>query len=205
MADDIQSPPPLTHMVVATWLFGSLLLGFLLWVFIWGPDELPAHKQKILAIVAGLLCALFSYFFVGLLQISGKWKKLAIQSGGGSAVFLFVLIWWNTPQIAPIKVKPEISIDRKSLSITRPSNDIPIFTGSISPAELCTQVRVGIQIEGGHACLTRAPICSGGSATWKIDCSLEIGSLQSGKYPIKATAGELSVADFLNIAGSQEN
>jgi hypothetical protein len=193
------------HMTVATWFFGILLLVFLLWVFIWGPDELPAHKQKILAIVAALLCALFSFFFVGLLQIRGKWKKLTIQSGGGSAVFLFVLMWWNTPQIAPIKVKPEISIDRKSLSITRPSIDIPIFTGTISPAELCTQVQVGIQTKGGHACLTRTPICGGGSATWKIDCSLEIGSLQSGIYLIKAMAGELTVADFLNIAGSQEN
>lgn len=78
-------------------------------VFAFAPIELPEFKHKMLAIFSSLLCALFTFFFVGSLNVTihikNKWVKLVIQSGGGAAAFVLVLLWWNNPYFAPIKNK----------------------------------------------------------------------------------------------------
>lgn len=100
-------PPPSKHTAIASWVFGSILLLFYLGLFIFGPDELPEFKHKMLAIVSALLCALFTLFWVGSLNVTvqakSKWSKIAIQSGGGAAAFVLVLWWWNNPDYAPVK------------------------------------------------------------------------------------------------------
>ncbi len=198
MASNLPPLPPSKHNIIAAWLFGSLLLLFFIWIFVFGPDKLPAYKQQMLAIFAALLCALFTFFFVGSLQIQGKWKKLAIRSGGGLAVFIFVMIWWNVPQITPIIPIPDnITIDHESLSILKPTGGISTFTGTVKPPELCQQLRVLVKNKGGHACSKREPICSNGN--WKINCSQEIESFEPGQYEITAISKNISVSDKLEI------
>jgi hypothetical protein len=94
-------PPPITapskHTVIASWVFGSIILLFYITVFAFAHTELPEFKHKMLAIFSALLCALFTFFFVGSLnvtvRIKSKWTKLGIQSGGGAAAFVLIL-WW---------------------------------------------------------------------------------------------------------------
>ncbi len=99
--------PPSKHAVIASWVFGSLLLLFYLAVFTYAPDELPEFKHKMLGIISALLCALFTFFFVGTLAITGlfenQWSKFAVQSGGGAAAFVLILWWWNNPSFAPVR------------------------------------------------------------------------------------------------------
>jgi hypothetical protein len=90
---------PSIHTVIASWVFGTLILLFCMGVFIFLPNvgELPEYKHKQLAIFSALLCALFTFFFVGSinvsLQIKYDWLKLGIQSCGSIGMFVFVL-WY---------------------------------------------------------------------------------------------------------------
>ncbi|MGH8555950.1 MAG: hypothetical protein ACRESZ_00540 [Methylococcales bacterium] len=103
---------PSRHNVIAAWVFGSILLLFYIGVFVFAPAELPDFKHKQLAIFSALLCALFTFFFVGTLkvnlQIKNKWTKLGIQSGGGAAAFVLILWWWNNPNVAPVQIQEGI-------------------------------------------------------------------------------------------------
>jgi hypothetical protein len=36
----------------ASWVFGLLLLAFLVWVFVFAPDTLPEYKQRMLGVAA---------------------------------------------------------------------------------------------------------------------------------------------------------
>ena len=105
-------PPPSNHNAYASWGFGTLLLLFYLGVFVFGPNELPEFKHKQLAIVSALLCALFTFFFVGslhvTLKIENRWAKLGVQSGGGLAAFVLVLWWWNNPTLSPVQIQQDI-------------------------------------------------------------------------------------------------
>jgi hypothetical protein len=91
---------------LATWIFGSLFVAFLLAVFAFAPPALPAFKQRILAVVSALLAGLFVYFFTGDLGVSGKAGKgvfghLAVKGSGGAAAFVLVLAWWLSP-LSPV-------------------------------------------------------------------------------------------------------
>ena len=106
MANNLPTPQPSKHNVYAAWLFGTLLLLFYMGVFTFAHDEIPEFKHKQLAILSALLCALFTFFFVGSLQVSfqykTKWSKLALQSCGSAAAFVLILWWWNNPSFTPI-------------------------------------------------------------------------------------------------------
>jgi hypothetical protein len=106
MTGSNSSTLPSKHTVIASWVFGSLLLLFYLGVFAFAPDALPEFKHKQLAIISALLCGLFTFFLVGSLQISLrlnlKWPELALQGGGGLAAFVLILLWWNNPDFAPV-------------------------------------------------------------------------------------------------------
>ncbi len=100
---------------IGTWVFGSLLLVFLLLLFRFGPEELPLYKHRILAIISALLSGLFSAFLTGevslRLRISASATSglLISQASGGIAIFMIVLWWWTTP-MAPVRQKIEESV-----------------------------------------------------------------------------------------------
>ncbi len=87
---------------LATWIFGSLFVAFLLAVFAFAPSTLPVFKQRILAVVSALLAGLFAYFLTGESGVAirggkGALGRLAVKSSGGAAAFVLVLVWWLSP------------------------------------------------------------------------------------------------------------
>ena len=49
----------------ASWMFGLLLLAFLVWVFVFAPDTLPEYKQRMLGVFLASLAGLFAFFLTG--------------------------------------------------------------------------------------------------------------------------------------------
>jgi tetratricopeptide (TPR) repeat protein len=103
------TPPPLARhreLTLPTWVFGSLLLAFALGVFVFGPDALPDHKQRILAIAMSLLAGLFGFFMTGDIGLELRWVasrfgEVGVKAAGGVALFVLVLVWWLSP-LAPV-------------------------------------------------------------------------------------------------------
>jgi len=56
---------PSMQQSLGTWVFGGLLLVFVIGVFTFAPPELPDYKQRILALCAALLAGLFGWFLSG--------------------------------------------------------------------------------------------------------------------------------------------
>src|SRR5262245_1935626 len=106
----------------ASWVFGLLLLAFLVWVFAFAPEALPEYKQRMLGVFLASLAGLFAFFLTGDvgLDIQSKqlrFGKLAVQATGGAAAFILVLVWWWSP-FAPIGVEKKLdTIQRKTESI----------------------------------------------------------------------------------------
>src|SRR5438067_4751010 len=76
----------------ATWIFGSLLLAFSLWVFVFAPDTLPEYKHRMLGILLALLSGLFAFFLTGdmgleIKSIESRFGKVVVEATGGIAVF----------------------------------------------------------------------------------------------------------------------
>jgi hypothetical protein len=95
------------HRVLASWVFGTLLLIFFLYVFLFGPEELPRYKHDILKLIGALLAALFTFFLSGSIgikdgEVHSALGRLEIRAAGGIAVFLIVLMSWASGD-APIK------------------------------------------------------------------------------------------------------
>ena len=103
--NDNSVPTTNKHSLYAAYVFGSIIFIFFIWVFFFPPAVLLDEQRKILAIFSALLCAFFTVFFVGTLNIEGDWLGFSIKGGGGLAVFVIVLWWWfdsSTPPIPPI-------------------------------------------------------------------------------------------------------
>lgn len=99
---------------IGTYVFGSILLAFFIYIFIFSPDTLPIFKQRMMAFASSLLAGLFTFFLSGSIKLTGqstetKFGKIAVQATSGIAVFILVLIWWLSPS-APIQVE---KIDKK--------------------------------------------------------------------------------------------
>lgn len=135
MTSNTAAPTTSKHTVIASWVFGSLLLLFYLAVFIFAPDELPEFKHKMLGVISALLCALFTFFIVGTLHVTGlfetKWSKFAVQSGGGAAAFVLILWWWNNSTFAPVhkQDKPLVA----PTTITQPTNPVAPISVTKTP------------------------------------------------------------------------
>jgi hypothetical protein len=91
---------------LASWIFGSLLLLFVLGVFAFAPERLPEYKQKILALVMAILAGLFGYFLTGsigikLTALRTKLGDVNVDAAGGLALFVLVMVWWLSP-LAPV-------------------------------------------------------------------------------------------------------
>lgn len=54
-------------------LFAGLILLFLIWVIVFGPNELPEYKQRILACITAFLGGLFFYLISG--ALGTHWLK----------------------------------------------------------------------------------------------------------------------------------
>jgi hypothetical protein len=104
------------HIMAGVWVFGSLLLAFFVYVFVFAPDILPAYKQRMLGVSLALLAGLMGWFLAGSLLVhfggdtnpaspppAGRMPK--IQSVGGMALFVLVLVWWWSPW-SPIDIEP---------------------------------------------------------------------------------------------------
>ena len=106
---------------IASWVFGSILLVFVLLVFIIDRyirrgDPIEPYQHNLLGFVCALLAGLFAFFFTGSISVSivgssGHFGKLATQASGGAGAFLIVLWWWKS-SLTPVKSK------RKLIKIT---------------------------------------------------------------------------------------
>ncbi|SMO92301.1 hypothetical protein SAMN06265220_10739 [Flavobacterium nitrogenifigens] len=95
---------------MGTYIFGSVLLVFFIYIFLFSPDTLPFYKQRMMAFASSLLAGLFAFFLSGSVRLTGqspetKFGKITMQAGSGIAVFILVLIWWM--------VSPPISADKE--------------------------------------------------------------------------------------------
>jgi len=100
-------------MEVASWVFGSILLLFMLCVLFWGPKEPSSYQHRQLAFLNALLAGLFGFFLSGAVTAEvtaqlGSGLKVAINATAGMALFVIVLFWWfskwaasKSPRTAP--------------------------------------------------------------------------------------------------------
>ncbi|HXP51025.1 MAG TPA: hypothetical protein VN922_13790, partial [Bacteroidia bacterium] len=99
--------PANSGISAASWIFGSILLVFIIAVFTFAPSELPQFKVRILAFSCALLAGLFGFFMTGdiglrFTSVQTKAGKVVVRATGGLALFVLVLWWWSSPS-APIK------------------------------------------------------------------------------------------------------
>jgi hypothetical protein len=90
------------HRAFGTWIFGSSLFVFFVLVFIYAPNPLPEYKQRMLAVSCALLAGLFTFFFVGDLNIDltvsrTPFGRVAVKSAGSLTSIALILWWWSTP------------------------------------------------------------------------------------------------------------
>ncbi len=128
------------HVAYGSWIFGFILLAFIIGVFWFSPDTLPAYKQSILAFSSALVAGLFGFFLTGDLSLlmSHKESSTTLKAAGGIALFVVVLAWWQTPS-APVKAE-----DKSAGSLTS-SNTSPSSTASTIPTVISTPPSVVTQ------------------------------------------------------------
>ncbi len=118
----------MNHQELASWIFGGTSFVFLLVVYFVPQTELPAHRWRVLAIVSSSLVGFFGFFFTGTISLTGglpRFGQLAVQSGGGMALFVLCLLWWRSPK-APIKVR-EFSPEGASAIEQMGYQNLPIY------------------------------------------------------------------------------
>jgi hypothetical protein len=93
-------------MIVAAWVFGSLLLLFLMFFVLYPivknkPLTLDDTTGKILGFFCAAVAGLFGVFFTGTIVANlggkgGSIGNIGAQATGGMALFLVVLFWWRS-------------------------------------------------------------------------------------------------------------
>jgi tetratricopeptide (TPR) repeat protein len=116
----------------ASWVFGLLLLAFLVWVFVFAPDMLPEYKQRMLGIFLASLAGLFAFFLTGdigleIQSLQSRFGNLGVKATGGIGVFVLVLVWWWSP-LTPIGIE---KIEKKVGEIKQDTGTIRQDTGKI--------------------------------------------------------------------------
>src|SRR3982751_3508204 len=91
----------------AAWIFGSASFLFLVWVFVFGPNELPPQKHQLLGFFCALAAGFLGYFIVGMIHVAGairlhRFARITIKAAGAAAMFVLVLLWWQSPA-SPVK------------------------------------------------------------------------------------------------------
>ncbi len=95
-------------------ILGTIILIFLLGVFLWGPKELPAYKLQMLALFFALFAGLCGYLFLGSMDLQTTFDlpemgATTIEASGGFAMFVFVMIWWNS-RFSPVGKITEVQL-----------------------------------------------------------------------------------------------
>lgn len=93
-----------------SWIFGSLLLIFFIYVFSFGPDMLPEYKARMLALISALIAGLFGFFLTGdvgieIKTLQSRFGTIGVKAAGGLALFVMTIVWWGSP-LAPVKSLP---------------------------------------------------------------------------------------------------
>lgn len=116
------------HVAYGSWIFGFILLGFVIAVFWFAPDSLPPFKQQILAFSSALVAGLFGFFLTGDVALLMKHKESSttLKAAGGVALFVVVLGWWQTSS-APVQVAD------KPISTPTLSTTLPVSNTSTTP------------------------------------------------------------------------
>ena len=73
----------------ASWVFGAVLIGFLMYSFIFMPHLTPAQCGMLRFFMA-LTAGLFFLFFVGGIVLQGHLKGFGVGAGGGVALFFLI-------------------------------------------------------------------------------------------------------------------
>jgi predicted secreted protein len=111
-SDEKPNPPTeAPSRLRASWIFGALLLVFLVYAYRFSPDTLPEYKQRILAFACALIAGLFGFFLTGDIGLEihsarSRIGTLNIKATAGFAAFVLMLLWWFSP-LAPVKPGPE--------------------------------------------------------------------------------------------------
>jgi hypothetical protein len=108
---------------LATWIVGSVLFCFFVYVFVLAPAELPEFKHKMVGLVSAFLAGIFAFLFTGDLSIRFESKssplgRVLAKGTGGAAVFLLILWWWfsSAAPVAPVRVGEVRGVVRYSLA-----------------------------------------------------------------------------------------
>ena len=127
---------------LASWVFGSLLLLFVLLVFIFAPEELPPYKHRQLGFICALLAGIFAYFFIGtnkmLIEAKGRVARFVFRAGGGASLFALVLLWWGSPY-SLVKIDKRLKAIEADTKVlvgdveTRKERSLDSLSPSISP------------------------------------------------------------------------
>src|ERR1041385_6560772 len=78
-----------TGSKAASWIFGAILLAFLIYVFLAVPHPTPA-QCGLLRFLLSLTAGLFFLFFVGGLILQGQLLGFSVGAGGGAAIFFLM-------------------------------------------------------------------------------------------------------------------
>jgi peptidoglycan hydrolase-like protein with peptidoglycan-binding domain len=89
--------------VVASWIFGSVLLALLIVIVFVLPEPSP-FQVKLIRVLVAFAAALLSYFFVGNVVLRGNLFGLSIGSGGGFAIFILLVSVVN-----PLALQQEVA------------------------------------------------------------------------------------------------
>lgn len=133
------------HVAYGSWIFGFILLAFVIAVFWFAQDSLPPFKQQILAFSSALVAGLFGFFLTGDIALLMKHKESSttLKAAGGIALFVVVLGWWQTSS-APVQAADKPA-STPNLSSTLPSSNVSATTTSTPVQPLVTQQDSSIQ------------------------------------------------------------
>jgi hypothetical protein len=82
-------------MTTASWVFGSVLVLFLIAFVFWNPATLPGPQQMVVRLLGSVFAGLISAFFVGTMHLQATVRKIQIAAVGGFAAFCLVFLLWK--------------------------------------------------------------------------------------------------------------
>lgn len=190
-----------THRTYASWIFGIVLLGFMMAVFWLAPDQLPLFKQQTLAFSAALLAGFFGFFLTGSLSLAMQHKESSttLNAAGGIALFIVVLAWWNSAY-APVVTaetqtnKVQTSSDMQNNSSMNVDGDANIKTTEQASTIIKTgngQIQQGQKLNGE----VKETKASSGNSSINIGGSLSIESSDESKTIIDSGNGQIQQAE----------
>ena len=122
-------------------LWSSALLALYVYIFAFGPSELPLYKQKIVAVVSALLSAALGANVVGTIGVrfgtpSSAWGARAT---GGFACFLITLFLTfpapvDTPAVEPPESNPESTSDTRDSDSSGDAENVEHNPSTASPS-----------------------------------------------------------------------